>query len=394
MAKNLTHYNIFLASPSDVSDERNLIESAINELNNTVCKTLNIHLDLIKWETDSYPSVGSYSQNVINEQISDYDFFIGLMWSKIGTPTPQYKSGTIEEFNIAYERYRSGKDVKILFYFSNKPIPPSEIDPEQLKELNEFRKTLPEKGIYYFHYSLPEEFQSLVKLHISQHLNEVNSKKKNEINLNQDLTREKPIDSELHLSEFEELGLLEYLDIFKESFVDVESSLERLGDYLQELGKNISKRTEKINSFNEMPFDTTKDLKKEIDRSSNDMFDYVKRTNVEITIFHDSYYKGMEALSNALTIQEEDGMISYTDLIDLSNTLSNNHEIFNTTIEEIEGFKIKVSKLPRVSASIKIAKRKMDQTLDSLLSELRSTQNLSKEFLKRLDLIINNLDTN
>ena len=78
MAQSFTHYRVFLASPSDVAEERNLIEAAINELNNTVCKSLNIKLDLVKWETDSYPSVGAYSQDVINTQINDYDFFSGF----------------------------------------------------------------------------------------------------------------------------------------------------------------------------------------------------------------------------------------------------------------------------------------------------------------------------
>jgi len=393
MAQNLIHYNIFLASPSDVAEERKLIETSINELNITVCKTLNVRLDLIKWETHSYPSVGNYSQEVINDQINDYDFFIGIMWSKVGSPTPNSKSGTIEEFDIAYEKLKNGSDVKILFYFSDKPIPPSEIEPEQILQIKKFRSDLQQKGVYYYNYSKPEEFQSLIKLHISQHLNEVNSKRKIETAFKQKVLKSGENDIfnnnlETDLSDYEEYGLIEYLDIFKDSFADVESSLERLGNYLVELGTNISKRTEKINSFNALPFNTIKDIKKEIDKASNDMFDYVKRTNVEIPLFHEYYYKGMEALSSALTIQEEDGMISYSDLKELSETLNNNYLIFNKTIEQIEGFKLKVSVIPRVSVSIKMAKRKMDQTLDELISELRSAQNLSSEFSKRIDSIL------
>lgn len=384
MAQNLTHYSIFLASPSDVSEERLLIESSINELNRTVCKTLNVRLDLLKWETDSYPSVGDYSQNVINQQISDYDFFIGVMWGKIGSPTPTSKSGTIEEFNIAYEKLKRGSDVKILFYFSNKPLPPSEINPEQLIEVNSFKKELGDKGVYYYHYTLPEEFQHLIKIHITEHLNNlIHKRKDNNQQSYLNSINNSTVESN-DINDIEELGFFEYLDICRESFFEVESSLERLTNYITELGANISKRAEKITSYNNMPFDTSKEAKKEIDRASNDMLDYVKRTNVELPIFHDHYYKGMEALSNALTIQEEDGMVNLSDLEFISSTLDNNHQIFTTTIGQIEGFKRNVSKLPRISSSITLAKNKVDLTLANLLSELESTQNLTEELSKRI----------
>ncbi|EPG2128157.1 DUF4062 domain-containing protein, partial [Acinetobacter baumannii] len=66
--------NVFLASPSDVSYEREVIQNIINELNKTWSKNLNLRLELLRWETDVVPSFGEYSQGVINQQIgSDYD---------------------------------------------------------------------------------------------------------------------------------------------------------------------------------------------------------------------------------------------------------------------------------------------------------------------------------
>lgn len=125
--------NVFLASPSDVSYEREVIQNIINELNKTWSKNLNLRLELLRWETDVVPSFGEYSQGVINQQIgSDYDIFIGLLWSRFGMPTKDYESGTEEEFYRAYELHNSGKDIDLLIYFKNDPIAFEDIDPHQI----------------------------------------------------------------------------------------------------------------------------------------------------------------------------------------------------------------------------------------------------------------------
>ncbi|TOO45297.1 DUF4062 domain-containing protein, partial [Vibrio parahaemolyticus] len=61
MAKSQHVLSVFVASPSDVKQERNLLESIINELNKTWSKTLNLRLELLRWETDCYPAFGDYS---------------------------------------------------------------------------------------------------------------------------------------------------------------------------------------------------------------------------------------------------------------------------------------------------------------------------------------------
>ena len=100
MAKTVTHIEIFLASPSDLVEERKAVRETIGELNNIFRTTLNVQLDLLGWETHAYPSAGVDPQDTINSQIGDkYDIFIGLMWGKFGTPTGRAGSGTEEEFN-------------------------------------------------------------------------------------------------------------------------------------------------------------------------------------------------------------------------------------------------------------------------------------------------------
>ncbi|MYD31374.1 MAG: DUF4062 domain-containing protein, partial [Nitrospira sp. SB0661_bin_20] len=64
-------------------------------------------MDVVRWETRTTPGFGKDPQDVINKQISDaYDIFIGIMWTRFGTPTPRAGSGTEEEFLRAYDRYK------------------------------------------------------------------------------------------------------------------------------------------------------------------------------------------------------------------------------------------------------------------------------------------------
>lgn len=142
--------NVFLASPSDVAYERDVIQNIINELNKTWSKNLNLRLELLRWETDVIPNFGEYSQDVINQQIgNNYDIFIGLLWSRFGMPTKEYESGTEEEFYRAYSLYKSGKDIDLLIYFKNDPIAIEDIDPDQIRKIKDFKNTIQDLGGVY-----------------------------------------------------------------------------------------------------------------------------------------------------------------------------------------------------------------------------------------------------
>ncbi len=57
-----------------------------------------------------------------------------------------------------------------MVYFKNAPIPPSEIDTNQLNKLNEFKKKLGPKGILYWEFGTHGEFRQLVRLHLIREL--------------------------------------------------------------------------------------------------------------------------------------------------------------------------------------------------------------------------------
>lgn len=141
---------LFLASPSDVKEEREALSGLVREINDVLAFLVPEHglrLELVRYETHTYPDIGP-AQAVINRQIPlDYDIFIGVMWKRCGTPTASAQSGTIEEFNRAVSRREQTGRPTIMFYFCDEPVPlPRGEDLEQLNKVIRFREKLEEKG--------------------------------------------------------------------------------------------------------------------------------------------------------------------------------------------------------------------------------------------------------
>lgn len=163
----MKEYNVFIGSPSDVQEERKIIECIINEMNEYY-ENFNVpKLKLISVETDVRSKIGNFEgQSIIDKQIDGkYNVFIGILWKKFGTQTENYGSGTIQEFSNAYSKYKEDpKSMEIMFYFCEKTADLSEIDGEQLASVQNFRKELEDKKGLYKTYSQMKNLKKLLKM--------------------------------------------------------------------------------------------------------------------------------------------------------------------------------------------------------------------------------------
>lgn len=138
MPKSTTTYSMLVSCPSDVVGFLPLIEDAVASFNRTFGNQNNVSIEVLHWSKNTYSNMSSDSspQEEINEQIlNDSDFLVGIFWTRFGTPTKKYGSGTEEEIN---EMIKNNKPV--ILYFLDKPISPSKIDAEQLKKVQEFKQ--------------------------------------------------------------------------------------------------------------------------------------------------------------------------------------------------------------------------------------------------------------
>src|SRR5579862_2460232 len=146
-------FNVLIASPSDVSEERDVVTATIHGWNAANYAATGIILIPVRWETHSFPESGDRPQAIVNRQIVDEgDVLIGIFGNRIGTPTGAAQSGTIE----GIERFRTaGKHVAL--YFSTADVPRN-VNREELAALESYQRKRQQDTLY-FTFGSPDELR-------------------------------------------------------------------------------------------------------------------------------------------------------------------------------------------------------------------------------------------
>ena len=136
--------NILIASPSDVTEERDVVEKLLHAWNASHFESMGVMLHPVRWESHAYPASGERPQAIINKQIVESgDILIGIFGYRLGTPTGEAQSGTIEEIE---EFRKAGKYVAL--YFSTADVPRS-VDRAQLQALEAYKKERQKDTLYF-----------------------------------------------------------------------------------------------------------------------------------------------------------------------------------------------------------------------------------------------------
>lgn len=187
-------FNVMIASPTDVAAERKIIRDVIYEWNAVNSESKRIVLMPVGWESHSSPEMGESPQEIINKQVLDRcDLLVGVFWTRLGTPTTEYVSGTIEEI----ERHILASKPAML-YFSSKSVELGLVDLEQFQELSDFKESCRNRGLYE-NYNSHADFKEKFYRHLQLKLNECSLFK--DINLENSV---KPAEPETRLSELGE----------------------------------------------------------------------------------------------------------------------------------------------------------------------------------------------
>lgn len=185
MPKRITQYELLISCPGDVKDEINIIHEVVSKFNSEFSNALEIMIQERHWSKDAYPATGDKPQAILNKQfVDDCDAAVAIFWTRFGTPTDEYGSGSEEEIE---KMIKSGKNV--FMYFSKVSLPADEVDYEQFEKVKEFKKKFKDKGLYW-EYSTTEEFKELLYAHLTQHflsmakVKELTNEKRPEIKVN------------------------------------------------------------------------------------------------------------------------------------------------------------------------------------------------------------------
>ena len=121
--ENKRTLRIVLASPGDVSAERDVVAAVVPEVDGTTCRNLAppLALELWRWETDSYPGLHLEGpQGIIDDRlrIDQSDILIGVFRRRFGTPTADSNSGTEHEIRLAIKAWKAHGAPRVMLYFA------------------------------------------------------------------------------------------------------------------------------------------------------------------------------------------------------------------------------------------------------------------------------------
>lgn len=195
MAYDVTAIEVFIASPGDVTEERQIVRDELQVWNATYVRTSKVVLLPVGWETHSAPELGGRPQQMINDRLLEHaDILVGLFWTRLGSPTGVAASGTVEEIQ---KHHAAGKPV--MLYFSDQPVVAGSYDVDQFAKLQEFKTWARGEGLTQS-FSSPSTFRDLfrtqlprvlienayLKAAVQRELSDVEQPAPNEGNLSQD----------------------------------------------------------------------------------------------------------------------------------------------------------------------------------------------------------------
>lgn len=368
MPRTVVTYKVFLASPDDVKEERGIVKKVI-ETYNQIHSCDNIKLELLCWEDNTHPSFGDYPQDVVNSQIGDdYDVFIGILWARFGTPTPEYESGTEEEFYRAYTRHKNGDSIELMVYRKDESIPPSSIDVEQLQKVNSFISKVGELGGYYFSFTGKEQFQQLLLKHLDGLIKDLEKRTDNRkliIPLETKTNAEElmPVDAGRDM-----WGLFEYIEFIVFTCSEININVNRISDLTNKIGENMQSHTHELDvirrNSNELH------VKSILLNTARDMNKYAKEIDEPNSIWYSKYLEVQQAIKEMLDISE--GLVSEKEWEDMVDNLREMYNSMGNAYSAMRQFYSAVNKMPKISQPLNIARLNVCNKLKSIISNLQA----------------------
>ena len=358
---------IFVASPGDVEKERLCLEEVVKELNLTWSISFGIRLDLVKWETHSYPALGDDAQEVINRQIkNDYDIFLGIMWQRIGTPTGRAESGTLEEFSRAKQRWDQDRtSIDIMIYFKQAPVNPHELDLEQLAGVQKFKKSLENQGLSWT-FDSTENFMTLVRIHLTRVVQEYKARNAEVVDGKLDST---PRVESVPILE-QDIGLFELGELFEESFADATKIIDEIKIATELIGKKMNEHTSRIDRATQRGKVSRTAAKRMLSKVAEDMFEYSRQLDQNVPTLSQHMNTGLQSLSQAISIwpdQDESQQLK-TWIPNISGL----REVITTVEGNMVNFQSTVDGIPKLTSDLNRARHSVSASLANLINLLRS----------------------
>ena len=165
MSYPATVFTVMIAGPEDVQAEHQIIRDALAEWNVMHSAREQCVLLPTDWRTGAAPEMGGRPQAIINREVLERaDLLVAVFWTRIGSPTGEAISGTVEEI-----QRQQGAGKPVMIYFSSEPAPTELLDTGQLDLVRKFRAEIEPLGLL-SSYSSREEFAKVFPRHLHQRI--------------------------------------------------------------------------------------------------------------------------------------------------------------------------------------------------------------------------------
>jgi internalin A len=134
---------IFLASSSELADDRDKFDLYFRQLNDQFLKK-GLYLEINRWENFLDAMSETRLQDEYNEAVRACDIFVSLFFRKTGKFTE-------EEFDTAYRQFKSTGRPRICTFFKNAEVPMGTIG-DEVMSLLQFKKKLQDLGHFCTNY--------------------------------------------------------------------------------------------------------------------------------------------------------------------------------------------------------------------------------------------------
>lgn len=163
-------FRIFIASPGDLSDERQAARRAIERANRVLAGSkTNWRIELLAWE-DTLPGYAR-PQEIINQEVDICNLFVGLLWKRWGQPTGKFSSGFEEEYYRARDRRAASQEPEMWIFLKKVEKDQLEDPGEQLQKTLAFRQKLQEsREVLYKEFVNTEEWETTFFDSLLQHI--------------------------------------------------------------------------------------------------------------------------------------------------------------------------------------------------------------------------------
>ncbi len=376
--------SVFVASPSDVSEERDRLDAIIQEINSTHARRTGVRLESLRWERDTSPELGNKdAQTVINEQIPPCDIFIGILWHTIGSPTKRAESGTIEEFELAKRRYdEDPNSVRLMLYFKTAaPLSLAEIDPDQYKRVVNFQSRVREAGLY-GEFATADDFANQVRMHLTKHVldwQEGGEKGGQADGIEVGGVSEPSAggDDGQATDELDE-GILDLEEVFEEEMTALGAVLSRISEAMVDIAQSTDERTQQLQFLQGNGGDKKNisvqerqkiraTAKRMFKNTSSDMDKFAARLKSELPLYRQHLDRGLDAFAKAVPIYLELNEDRNEDREELKGNIGILLEAMDGMLAGMEDSRDAVRGLPKMSAALVRSRRETGKVLQEVI---------------------------